>query len=111
MTGKRARIQARFAGQGPRAEALVRHRSLVVDLVRVYGGRDVHVFGSVARGTDHDASDIDLVFLAERQVSMFGSLHLHQSLREVLGCRVDIFSASELPAHTLDEIAREAVPL
>lgn len=111
MTGKRALLEARFIGHGPRAEALVRHRTQVLDLVHAYGGRDVHVFGSVARGTDHEGSDIDLVFLEERPVSIFGSLHLHKRLRHLLGCPVDLFSARELPAHTLDEIARDAVPL
>lgn len=113
MPGKRARVlePETFSGAGPRAEALLRHRDQVLDVVRSYGGRDVHVFGSVARGTDHDRSDIDLVFFEERPVSLLGSLTMHRRLQEVLGCSVDVFSARELPGHTLDHIAAEAVPL
>lgn len=113
MSGKRARVveHRTFAGEGPRAEALMRHRDEVIDLVRSYGGRDVHVFGSVARGTDHDDSDIDLVFLEDRQVSLLGSLSLHRALRQVLRCSVDVFAARELSPRTLDVIATEAVPL
>lgn len=111
--GKHAAVIDRptFAGAGPRAEALVRHRTEVLALIRSYGGRDVHVFGSVARGTDHDGSDIDLVFLEDRPLSMLGSLSLHRALRQLLGCRVDLFAVRELTPRTLDEIARDAVPL
>lgn len=113
MTGKRARVLERetFSGDGPRAEALIRHRDEVLDLVRSYGGRDVHVFGSVARGTDHDGSDIDLVFFPDRQVSMLASLWMHRRLKELLGWSVDLFAAPELPPRTLDRIASDAVPL
>lgn len=111
MTGKRAATLTPFAGHGPRAAALSRHRRTVLDLVGSYGGRDVHVFGSVARGTDHDDSDIDLVFVEERPISMYSSIRLHQTLGQLLGCRVDLFATRELPATTLDEIARDAVPL
>ena len=111
--GKHAAVidRPRFVGSGPRAEALVRHRWEVLDLIGSYGGREVHVFGSVARGTDHDGSDIDLVFLEDRPMSMLGSLSLHHALRRLLGCRVDLFAVRELTPHTLDEIARDAVPL
>lgn len=113
MTGKRARAlePAEFAGTGPRAQVLRRHRRQVVELVRLFGGRDVHVFGSVARGTDHDRSDIDLVFFEERPLSLLASLSLNRALQELLGCEVDAFPARELPARTLDEIALDAVPL
>lgn len=113
MTGKRARVlePETFSGAGPRAEALLRHRDEVLDVVRSYGGRDVHVFGSVARGTDHDGSDIDLVFFPDRQVSLLANLWMHRKLKELLGWSVDVFSAPELPARTLDAIAPDAVPL
>ncbi|WP_344774160.1 nucleotidyltransferase domain-containing protein [Nocardioides panacisoli] len=100
-----------FAGDGPRAEALMRHRARVIDLVRAYGGRDVHVFGSVARGTDTEGSDIDLVYLEDRPVSLLASLTLHRTLGELLECSVDLFAARELTPRTLDLIAADAVPL
>ena len=100
-----------FRGAGPRAEALMRHRAQVIELVRSYGGRDVHVFGSVARGTDREGSDIDLVFLEDRPVSLLASLTLHKAVGELLECSVDLFAARELPPRTLDVIAADAVPL
>lgn len=113
MGGKRARViePRTFTGHGPRAEALMQHRDEVIDLVRAYGGRDVHVFGSVARGTDRDGSDIDLVFLEDRQVSLLASLSLHRALTDLLHCSVDLFAARELSPRTLDLIATDAVPL
>jgi hypothetical protein len=51
-----------FHGTSPRAMALRRNRDVVRRLVRDAGGRNVRVFGSVATGTDHDGSDIDLLF-------------------------------------------------
>jgi len=113
VAGKRARAVERraFSGAGPRAEALVRHRDEVLSLVGSYGGRDVHVFGSVARGTDADGSDIDLVFFEERPLSLLAQLSMHRRLKELLGTSVDVFSARELPGRTLDVIAQDAVPL
>lgn len=113
MSGKHAAVIDRptFVGAGPRAEALARHRAELLDLVRSYGGRDVHVFGSVARGEDHDRSDIDLVFLADRPLSLLGSLSLHRTARALLGFPVDLFSVRELAPATLDQIADDAVPL
>lgn len=112
MTGRHAAVLERtFNGTGPRAEALARHREAVVDLVRSYGGRDVHVFGSVARGTDEAHSDIDLVCLTDRPLSLLANLTLHRSLKELLGHAVDLFSVRDLPPTILDRIARDAVPL
>jgi uncharacterized protein len=113
VTGKHAATLERptLRADSPRAEALRQHRTELLELVRSYGGHDVHVFGSVARGTDHDGSDIDLVFLSDRPLSLLGSLSLHRAARQLLGHRVDLFSVPELPEATLDQIAVDAVLL
>lgn len=112
MTGRHAAVLERTnLGAGPRAEALARHRDEVVALIGAYGGRDVHLFGSVARGTDAAHSDIDLVCLTDRPMSLLASLTLHRSLRDLLGHAVDLFSVRDLPPAFLDRIARDAVPL
>ena len=44
----------------PRLAWVKAHAAELIDLGASYGARRVSLCGSVARGTDHDASDIDL---------------------------------------------------
>ena len=50
------------------------------------------VFGSVARGEDDEASDIDFLVEFEPDSSLFDLLHLKDDLEELLGCTVDVVS-------------------
>ena len=54
----------------------------------------VEVFGSVARGTPHAGSDVDLLveFLPEAMPGLFEMGSLKEDLEERLGCRVDLLS-------------------
>ena len=54
----------------------------------------VEVFGSLARGTPHPGSDVDLLveFLPEATPGLFEMGSLKEELNERLGCRVDLLS-------------------
>ena len=54
----------------------------------------VEVFGSVARGTPHAGSDVDLLveFLPGATPGLFEMGSLKEDLEERLGCRVDLLS-------------------
>jgi predicted nucleotidyltransferase len=54
----------------------------------------VEVFGSVARGTPHAGSDVDLLveFLPTAKAGLFEMGALKEDLEERLGCRVDLLS-------------------
>ena len=54
----------------------------------------VDLFGSLARGTGHAGSDVDLMveFLPGSNTGLFEMGALKQDLEEQLGCRVDLVS-------------------
>ncbi len=75
------------------------------------GARNVRVFGSVARGENDAASDIDFLVDLEpgRTLSDLGGLLME--LQEALGAPVDIATERGLRARIRARVLAEAVPL
>jgi predicted nucleotidyltransferase len=69
------------------------------------------VFGSVARGEDHDTSDVDLAveIAPEADLSLTGFSRLRLDLEDLLTRRVDLAEWSMLPKQTADAAQRDAV--
>lgn len=68
------------------------------------------MFGSVARGTDTPASDVDLLVRFDQGTSIFDVVGLARDLEELLGVHVDIASDSSRSS-ALDRARAEAVPV
>jgi len=73
-------------------------RDAVAPVCREYNVRRLDAFGSVARGTSTDTSDIDLVVEFRDPAShparrFFGLLH---RIEDMLGCEVDLLTLSGL---------------
>jgi predicted nucleotidyltransferase len=79
--------------------AVVRHR-----------GRRVRLIGSVARGDDTAASDIDLLVDFEPDSSLFDLERLTRELEALLGRRVDVISTGGLKPRD-QQILADAVDL
>ena len=92
------------------ARTVAQHRDEIVALVKQHRGRTIAVFGSVARGEAHAASDIDFLVEFEPRSSLLDLIHLEDALAALLGRRVDVVSAGGLLDRD-DEIRRDAVPL
>jgi predicted nucleotidyltransferase len=86
------------------------HREQILALVRRHSGRSIAVFGSVARGEDGPASDVDFLVELEPGSSLFDLMHLEDDLADLLGCRVDVVSVGALLDRD-DDIRNDAVPL
>ncbi|WP_336873459.1 nucleotidyltransferase family protein [Rhodococcus qingshengii] len=71
---------------------LAAHRSGLRDLARTYYARDIHVFGSVARGDAGPHSDIDLLasFTGPDYEQLMSMLGLAEQLTELFGVAVDV---------------------
>jgi hypothetical protein len=80
-------------------------------LIRSHGGRNPRVFGSVAKGTDTEESDIDLLVDFDRAISLFDLARLERKIQEVLGARVDLVQASNLRENVKTHVLGEAVPI
>lgn len=76
-----------------------------------HGARNVRVFGSVARGTATEGSDLDLLVDFEPGRNLFDLVGLKQEIEEVLGGRkkVDVVTENALPPHVRKRMLREAV--
>jgi predicted nucleotidyltransferase len=90
---------------------LRRHRRAVTDLAERRGLRNVRVFGSVARGEDHEGSDIDLLVDPDEGVGLVALAGLARELTELLGVAVDVVPADSLKRSVRAEVLAEAVPL
>jgi uncharacterized protein len=69
------------------------------------------VFGSVARGTDAEGSDLDLLVEFEPGRDLFDLIELKDELEEVSGRSVDVVTERSLLPHIREKVLREAIPL
>jgi uncharacterized protein len=91
--------------------ALFERREQIRRLAERYRTGNVRVFGSVARGDNTGASDVDLLVTSRADCSLFDLGRLLEDLQELLGCRVDLVTEDDLKARLRERVLREAVPL
>ena len=90
-----------------RVLAVLRGRA---DELRGRGILRAWVFGSVARREDHAASDVDLIFEADRGVQTFDIMDLEESLEADLGREVNISTLGGLNTVRHADIFRDMKP-
>ncbi len=86
-------------------------RAEILDLANRFGMMDVRVFGSQARGTASEGSDVDFVVHVRPGRSLLDLLGFEASVEALLGCPVDVVSERGLPPAIYQEIRRECIPL
>ena len=101
----------RFHGTSPSAMRLRRCRAELIGLIKSAGGSNVRVFGSVATGSDHERSDIDLLFTMRRPLSLMQLGTLEQRLAELVGVTVDLVPDTAIRPVLRERILAEAVLL
>jgi predicted nucleotidyltransferase len=75
------------------------------------GARNVRVFGSVARGDNDEASDIDFLVEMEPGRTLFDLSGLLLDLESLLHVPVDVVTERGLRAKVRDRVLSEALPL
>lgn len=95
----------------PAKRALDEHRNEILAIAERYHLRSVRVFGSVARGTDDETSDLDLLVDAPEGVSLLALGGFLMDVREVLEVPVDVTSERMLKPRMRESVLSEAVPL
>jgi predicted nucleotidyltransferase len=78
------------------SEALRLKRDALLELAAARGASGLRVFGSVARGQDHDGSDVDLLVDMPAGSSLLALVGLQLELQDELGTRVDLCTEREL---------------
>ncbi len=95
----------------PLRELVEAHRQEIKAIAARHHGRSIALFGSVARGDDHDASDLDFIVEFEPGTRPFELLLLGAELEAALGVPVDIGTRESIREQLRDVVLAEAVPL
>ena len=91
-----------------RSVALASKRDQILALAAARGARRLRIFGSVARGDDHEGSDIDLLIDMPVGTSLLQIVGLQHDIEDVLGMRVDLCTERELHPSLRPRILAEA---
>ena len=86
-------------------------RDVINRVVTQYGGSNIRIFGSAARGDATDSSDLDILIRLEPGRSLLDLIAMKQDLEDLLGCKVDIVTEAGLSPYLKDNILSEAVSL
>lgn len=93
------------------SQALHEHREAIRRVVAARRAANVRVFGSVSRGEDTDASDLDLLIDPKPDTTLFDIAAIRVELRRLLQVRVDVLTPNALPDHFRDEVLAKARPV
>ena len=90
-------------------EMLHEKRSHILELAQRHGVTSVRVFGSVVRGQDKAASDIDLLVTVGAETTSWFPAGLILDLQVLIGRRVEIVTERGLNPALRDGVLAEAV--
>ena len=90
-------------------ELLVRIRKLKPKIMKRYKAKEIELFGSVVRGEQSEASDIDLLVEFEEGADLLDLTGLAIFLEEELGRKVDVVPKRALREELRQSVLREAV--
>ena len=88
--------------------ALAAKREEILALAAARGANALRAFGSVARGEDHEGSDIDLLVDMPMGTSLLQIVGLQHEIEDALGLRVDLCTERELHPTLRPRILAEA---
>ena len=97
--------------KGPIGTRLWARRNRVKQLAAGHGLSNLRVFGSVARGEETEASDLDLLVDVTPGVGLIGLARAQNDLEELLGTRVDLVPASDLKPGVAESVLAAAMQL
>ena len=89
-------------------DVLAHHRDRVRAIGRHHGALRLRVFGSRARGTATEGSDLDLLADFEPGRSLLDLIGLKQDLEDFLDCKVDVLTEDSLSPYLREEVLRDA---
>ena len=92
-------------------ERLRQKREEVLKLAHQHGASRVRVFGSVAKGEDTEASDLDLLVEMEPGRSLLDLVAIKQDLEDLLGCKVDVVTEGAVSPYLRERVLNEAIGL
>ena len=91
--------------------ALQTYREQIRSIVKNHRANNVRVFGSVVRGEDTDASDLDLLIDPTSETSLMDIGAIRYELKSLLGVNVDILTPNALPDSFREQVLKESIPV
>lgn len=92
-------------------EELIAYRQEILALAQKYHAPNIRVFGSVARGEATAESDVDFLIDVSPEQTLFDLIRLTRSLKELLGCEVDVAQSTVLHPRMREKVLQEAISL
>lgn len=83
----------------------------ILSIALSHGAARVRLFGSVARGEQTDASDLDLLVKMRPGATLLDIVAIKQDLEDLLGIGVDVVTEDSLSPYLREDILKEAVNL
>ena len=96
---------------GPTGRLVVAHRGEMLDVLRRHGVTNPEVFGSTARGDDHEGSDVDVLVDFPPGTSIIDIIGIKHELEDLLGVPVDLIPRSGLKERVRAKAAKDLLPL
>jgi predicted nucleotidyltransferase len=93
------------------ANLLKNKRHEILSIAASHGARNVHVFGSFARGEAVVGSDLDLLVQLDPGYSLLDIIAIKQDLEDLLGCEVDVVTEAAISPYIRERVLREATAL
>ena len=86
-------------------------RQEILRIAAGHGARNVRLFGSVARGENHENSDVDFLVDMEAGRSLLDLIGLGQDLEALLHRKIEVVTDASVHPALRDRILTEAQPL
>ena len=99
---------ARKPLSGPIGQRVAARRGELLEVLRRQGVANPEIFGSAARGDDHEDSDVDLLVDFTAGTDIIG---IRLELEDVLGVSVDLVPRSGLKERVRSRAAKDLLPL
>lgn len=95
----------------PLAQRLETTRDEIIAVIERYGGRNAHVFGSLARGDATTESDLDLLVDLPPTTGILTLGRIARDIEAIIGVDTDVVPTASLRAEIRDRVLAEAIPL
>lgn len=96
---------------GPTGRRVVALRGELLEVLRRHGVTNPEIFGSAARGDDHEGSDVDMLVDFPPGTSIIDIIGIQHELEDLLDVPVDLVPRSGLKERVRSRAAKDLLPL
>lgn len=96
---------------GPMGRRVAAKRGELLEVLRRHGVTNPEVFGSVARGDEHEGSDVDLLVDFASGTDIIDIIGIKHELEDVLGAPVDLVPRNGLKERVRSRTVKDLLPL